>query len=140
MIEWVMFWWITLRNMHRNVAINMKIINMKMLMLRPNQWHIKIWEFKKKSEIWLFLEKYFLFCFLCFFLEISFLSRGTLRFPCAETWLTVYRTISIRKQWLNRPDSGPHKMIIHTLNLFELTRFWWITLRKVHRKSCREYV
>ena len=37
--------------------------------------------------------------------------RGTLRVLRAETWLTVYRTIAIRKQWLSRADLGPHKMI-----------------------------
>ena len=37
--------------------------------------------------------------------------RHTLRVLRAETWLTVYRTIAIRKQWLSRTDLGPLKMI-----------------------------
>ena len=37
--------------------------------------------------------------------------RGTLRVLRAETWLTVYRTIALRKQWLSRADLGPHKMM-----------------------------
>ena len=36
---------------------------------------------------------------------------GTLRVLRAETLLTVYRTIAIQKQWLSRPDLGPHKMM-----------------------------
>ena len=33
-------------------------------------------------------------------------------FP-AETRLTVYRRLDIRKQWLSRADLGPHKMMNH---------------------------
>ena len=31
-------------------------------------------------------------------------------FP-AEIWLTVYRRLDIRKQWLSREDLGPHKKV-----------------------------
>ena len=43
--------------------------------------------------------------------------RGTQRVLRAETWLTVHRTIAMRKQWLSPADSGPHKMI-NQCNIF----------------------
>ena len=54
--------------------------------------------------------------------------RGTLRVLRAETWLTVYRTIAIRKQWLSRADLGPHKMINQCNIFWSYQGFarWWI--------------
>ena len=66
--------------------------------------------------------------------------RGTLRVLRAETWLTVYRTIAIRKQWLSRADLGPHKMINQCKILSSYQCFASMTLRKVHRNSCRAYI
>ena len=43
--------------------------------------------------------------------------RNTLRVFCAETWLKVYRTIAIRKQWLSRADLGPHKKVSQWKNV-----------------------
>ena len=60
-------------------------------------------------------------------------------FP-AETRLTVYRRLDIRKQWLSPADWGPRKMGRHHPKMIELARFWRITLRKVHIKRCRAYV
>ena len=56
-------------------------------------------------------------------LKMIFLWRGTLRVLRAETWLTVYRTIAIRKQWLSPPDLGPHKMVRHRPKMIELAMF-----------------
>ena len=64
--------------------------------------------------------------------------RGTLRVLRAETWLTVYRTIAIRKQWLSRADLGPHKMmnqckILSSYQCFEVSPWEKCTENLVER-------
>ena len=65
---------------------------------------------------------------------------GTLRVLRAETWLTVYRTIAIRKQVDKKNKKEPTINDTTFENFVELTRFCSITLIKVHRKSCRAYI
>ena len=64
-------------------------------MLEPDWWGskfpkiLKKWEFQEKIEIFNFREEK---------AKKIVRWRGTLRVLCAETWLTVYRTLAIPKR------------------------------------------
>ena len=94
---------------------------------------------RKTKNLKIFFEKiHFYFVLLYFFWNVFF--EGTLRVLRAETWLTVYRTIAIRKQWLSQPDQGPRKMVRVDHKMIEVARFCSTKCMKTQRKSCRAYI
>ena len=117
------------------LKINIELIKHENAYATTRPIGFQIFENLRKNEE--FQDFMFFFVFLG---KLIFFWRGTLRVLHAETRLTVYRTMYIRKQWLSPADQDPHKMVIHHPEMIELAMFCIMKYMKSQRKCCRAYI
>ena len=123
------------------LKINIELIKLENANVTTMPIGFQIFEILRKMKNFkIFLKICIFILFFFIFSEPHFSMERHSTSPRAETWLTVYRTIAIRKQWLSQPDLGPHKMVIHHPKMIELDRFCSMKYIKSQRKCCRAHV